>query len=78
VLKKLTNATKMNVGALGNMVPQLHIHLIARFEDDAAWPKPVWGVNPGVPYEDEMAQALIQRIRDALGMQTLDKTVGLA
>ncbi len=40
---------KINVAALGNMVPQLHIHVIARFEDDAAWPKPVWGVAPGSP-----------------------------
>ena len=69
-LKKLTGATKMNVGALGNMVPQLHIHLIARFEDDAAWPKPVWGVVPGVPYDDAMAEALIGRIREALGAET--------
>ena len=40
---EITGADKMNVAALGNMVPQLHIHIIARFTHDAAWPQPVWG-----------------------------------
>lgn len=44
----LTRAQKINVAALGNVVPQLHIHIIARFESDAAWPKPVWSTG-GVP-----------------------------
>ncbi len=43
---------KMNVAALGNMVPQLHIHHIVRKRDDLAWPKPVWGIVPAVPYSD--------------------------
>ena len=43
VFARITNADKMNVAALGNMVPQLHIHIIARFMNDAAWPQPVWG-----------------------------------
>lgn len=42
-LQQDTGAEKMNIAALGNMVPQLHIHIIARFKDDPAWPKPVWG-----------------------------------
>ena len=42
--------TKMNVGALGNMVPQLHIHIICRTEGDPAWPKPVWGHAEAKPY----------------------------
>jgi len=41
---------KINVGALGNLVPQLHVHVIARFKDDPAWPGPVWGARPAVPY----------------------------
>ena len=57
-LKSITGAGKMNVAALGNMVPQLHVHVIARFEGDVAWPGPVWGVVDAVPYEDEAAQAL--------------------
>ena len=43
-------ADKMNIAALGNVVPQLHIHHIARFKDDPAWPKPVWGVLPAMAY----------------------------
>lgn len=53
---------KMNVAALGNMVPQLHVHHIVRFEGDPAWPAPVWGKQPPVPYDDgrltEFKQAL--------------------
>lgn len=43
---------KLNVAALGNMVEQLHIHVIARRKDDVAWPRPIWGVSPAVPYKD--------------------------
>ncbi|MBQ0831379.1 HIT domain-containing protein [Marinobacter sp.] len=43
---------KMNVAALGNMVPQLHLHHIVRFEGDPAWPGPVWGRQPPVPYDE--------------------------
>ena len=46
-LQTAFQATKMNVAALGNMVPQLHIHIIARFEGDPAWPNPVWGTPAG-------------------------------
>jgi diadenosine tetraphosphate (Ap4A) HIT family hydrolase len=42
-LKELFNPHKINVASLGNMVPQLHVHIIARFTDDPAWPEPVWG-----------------------------------
>lgn len=51
-LQKNTGAKKMNIGALGNMVQQLHVHVIARFENDAAWPAPVWGKVPAQPYSD--------------------------
>lgn len=44
---------KMNVAALGNMVPQLHLHHIVRFEGDPAWPGPIWGKQAPVPYSDE-------------------------
>ncbi len=45
------HADKINIGALGNMVPQLHVHHIARFSSDPAWPGPVWGHSDPVPYE---------------------------
>lgn len=54
VMKTTTRADKMNVATLGNMVPQLHIHLIARFVTDPAWPRPVWGAVPTAPYAPEV------------------------
>lgn len=52
-------ADKMNVAALGNVVPQLHVHIIARRRNDAAWPRPVWGARPPEPYaEAALARAL--------------------
>jgi diadenosine tetraphosphate (Ap4A) HIT family hydrolase len=51
---------KLNVAALGNLVPQLHVHVIGRFEDDPAWPAPVWGRVAARPYTPE---ALVERIR---------------
>ena len=60
------NATKMNVAALGNMVPQLHVHVIARTANDAAWPGPVWNAGPAVPYTD--AGARIAALKRALAL----------
>jgi diadenosine tetraphosphate (Ap4A) HIT family hydrolase len=63
VLKDVTACDKLNVGAIGNIVPQLHIHLVARRHGDPAWPRPVWGAAPARPYgEDELA-GFIKRIR---------------
>lgn len=61
-LQEHSGAEKMNIGALGNMVPQLHVHVIARFAADAAWPNPVWGTG-GEPYATQQAEALISAIR---------------
>lgn len=47
------NGDKLNIGALGNLVPQLHIHHIVRYRSDEAWPGPVWGVGKAVPFLDE-------------------------
>ncbi|WP_262693345.1 HIT domain-containing protein [Kordiimonas aquimaris] len=62
----VTGADKMNVAALGNMVPQLHVHVIARFETDAAWPGPVWGVVPAIPYEQSRLDMFADKIKAAL------------
>lgn len=51
---------KLNVAALGNLVPQLHVHVIARYREDIAWPRPVWGMATAQPYSPE---ALVQRLR---------------
>jgi diadenosine tetraphosphate (Ap4A) HIT family hydrolase len=56
---------KLNVAALGNIVAQLHVHVIARFEDDPAWPAPVWGRVEARPYSTE---ALVERTRMLQGM----------
>ena len=66
-LVDLFRPDKMNVAALGNQVPQLHIHIIARFTTDPAWPGPVWGKVPAAPYDDAARDALIGRLRAALG-----------
>ena len=59
LLAGMTQADKINVATLGNMVPQMHVHVIARYESDLAWPRPVWGVFPADPYgEDELKEAL--------------------
>lgn len=58
---------KLNVAALGNVVPQLHVHVIARFQDDIAWPRPVWGMATAQPYSPELLIARVQVLRDALG-----------
>ena len=63
ILQALTNADKMNVATLGNQVPQLHIHIIARTKDDAAWPNPVWGYGEAQPYSDEHRSELIDKLK---------------
>lgn len=59
-------ADKMNIGALGNVVSQLHVHVIVRKRDDAAWPAPVWGKHPARPYMQEQVVALRARLRELL------------
>lgn len=67
IIAALPNVEKTNIGALGNVVSQLHVHIIGRNSKDAAWPKPVWGIGDAVPYEAEVAKKLIAEIRTALG-----------
>jgi diadenosine tetraphosphate (Ap4A) HIT family hydrolase len=66
-MKDLFKPDKMNVAALGNMVPQLHVHVIARYQNDPAWPGPVWGVQPPRPYEEEALAGTLDALRVALG-----------
>jgi diadenosine tetraphosphate (Ap4A) HIT family hydrolase len=60
LLRAVFRPYKLNIAALGNLVPQLHVHLIARYQNDPAWPAPVWGRSHAQPYETE---ALVERIR---------------
>jgi diadenosine tetraphosphate (Ap4A) HIT family hydrolase len=62
-LKEITKCDKLNVAALGNMVPQLHVHIIARRTGDVAWPRPVWGVAPPLAHDAEEVQNFISAIR---------------
>lgn len=65
-LKRLTGCEKINTGALGNIVRQLHVHIIARNEGDPAWPGPVWGFGPREPYRREDMHELVSRVQAAL------------
>ena len=66
-LQQAVAADKINVGAIGNLVPQLHVHVVARHQGDPAWPKPVWGALPPEPMDDEALAARLALIRSALG-----------
>jgi diadenosine tetraphosphate (Ap4A) HIT family hydrolase len=68
VLREVTACHKLNLAALGNAVPQLHVHVIARFRHDAAWPRPVWGVVPAKPYEAAALENLMQPLRKTIGL----------
>jgi len=70
VLKDLTGCTKINTGALGNIVRQLHIHVIARSPGDPGWPGPVWGHGMREPYRPEARHAFANRLRSALEAQS--------
>ncbi len=65
VLQHCFEPHKLNVGALGNMVPQLHVHVVARFREDPAWPGPIWGKLPTRPYEDAALRSTIARLQNA-------------
>ena len=64
-LKSVTSATKMNIANLGNQVPQLHVHVVARTPSDAAWPNPVWGFATPVPYDSATSNRFLQRLKTA-------------
>ena len=67
-LKDITRCDKLNIGAIGNLVPQLHIHVVARRRDDPAWPKPVWGAAPAQPYALHTLAAFVESVRETLGI----------
>jgi diadenosine tetraphosphate (Ap4A) HIT family hydrolase len=58
----LPGVGKVNIGALGNVVRQLHIHIVGRHEGDPAWPGPVWAHSPAKPYESDQAASLIDHV----------------
>lgn len=62
-LKDVTRCDKLNIAALGNVVPRLHVHIIARRHGDAAWPRPVWGAVPALSYDPAELERFISAIR---------------
>jgi diadenosine tetraphosphate (Ap4A) HIT family hydrolase len=62
-LRAVTSCDKLNIAALGNVVPQLHVHIIARRQGDAAWPKPVWGAVPPVDHDKYELERFVQELR---------------
>ena len=67
VLETAFKPDKINVAALGNMVPQLHVHIIARFSADPAWPGPVWGAVPPAAYKDGDLDVWVEGLKQILG-----------
>ena len=65
-LATLYKADKINIAAIGNLVPQLHIHHVVRYKHDIAWPSPVWGKYPAVPYSEQELTSAINLINQAL------------
>lgn len=61
---------KLNVAALGNLVPQLHLHHVIRRKDDPAWPGPVWGHSAAVPYPQQLLDERMRILRDGLSIAT--------
>lgn len=62
-LQHLTKPDKLNIAALGNVVPQLHVHIIARRTSDPAWPRPVWGVVPALAHDPQEIETFIGTLR---------------
>ena len=66
VLKAATACDKLNIAAIGNVVAQLHVHIVARRRGDTAWPKPVWGHSPARPYDEAAREQFAAKLRRGL------------
>ncbi|MFT6077062.1 MAG: diadenosine tetraphosphate (Ap4A) HIT family hydrolase [Myxococcota bacterium] len=66
IVKKVFQADKLNIAALGNMVPQLHIHIIARFKDDPSFPKPVWVSDQLEKYNEKDLESVFESLKEEL------------
>jgi diadenosine tetraphosphate (Ap4A) HIT family hydrolase len=65
-IKQALNPEKLNVAALGNVTPQLHVHVIGRFAGDPAWPRPIWGVHAQQPFDSDDAEVEVIQWRERL------------
>lgn len=71
-LQEIYRPDKLNIAAIGNLVPQLHLHHVARYRTDKAWPAPVWGKLPAQTYDRQQADRQIARLREALSACLID------
>jgi diadenosine tetraphosphate (Ap4A) HIT family hydrolase len=67
-LKSVTACDKLNIAAIGNVVAQLHVHIVARRRTDAAWPKPVWGAVPALAYAPGALECFVLAVRNEIGL----------
>ena len=67
-LRAIVPCDKLNIGALGNIVRQLHVHVVARREGDAAWPGPVWGFGKAEAYAEDEAERIVDAVRQGIGL----------
>lgn len=65
-LKTVTKAKKINIGAIGNVVSQLHVHVVARHEGDENWPRPIWGHGSATAWDDKEKTSFLQSLSEAL------------
>jgi diadenosine tetraphosphate (Ap4A) HIT family hydrolase len=63
LVQNVSGVTKLNIGALGNLVPQLHVHVVGRHQGDPAWPGPVWGHSSAVPYAADALARILELVR---------------
>src|SRR5690606_10667193 len=67
----VTGCDKSNIAAFGNVVPDVHVHVIGRRHSDPAWPKPVWGVVPAIDYESASRDRLVKAVQEALALSPI-------
>ena len=67
-LTQLYPADKLNIATIGNKVPQLHVHHIVRYQTDCAWPEPVWGKFPALPYSQQQLADMLPNVKQQLGL----------
>jgi diadenosine tetraphosphate (Ap4A) HIT family hydrolase len=77
VIAEQFHADKINIAAIGNLVPQLHVHHVVRYRTDVAWPAPVWGAVSATPYTDEALSEVIRKLRKG-SLKDLDYLVDQA
>jgi diadenosine tetraphosphate (Ap4A) HIT family hydrolase len=75
VLEETFQADKINVAALGNVVPQLHVHHVVRYKDDIAWPAPIWGKHPAREYSQELLDTISNKILTAITSESSKQAI---